>query len=164
LYRAKTLEDSPILARKSKLSHSLILHKDERDAIYNLVKGIKKRMIVDISNNPMVHHYSWVRTKKEMLKKVNSWGHKNDRDWNSLVEEEFSKEFQGKDFIHGYSFEKVKPFVSIDMAESQHLGLIEKEYPDNLTIMSKNKLENLVDNKFFYRFLKIIWRKIHRKE
>jgi len=78
LYRSKTLEDSPIFARKDKLSSSILLHKEERDAIYNLMEGRKKRMTKGISNEPLAHHYSWVRTKKEMLKKVTSWGHKND--------------------------------------------------------------------------------------
>jgi hypothetical protein len=55
-----------------------------------------------------MHHYSWVRTKEEMLRKVKAWGHTNDKDWNTLIEEEFSREFNGKDFVHGYNFEILK--------------------------------------------------------
>jgi hypothetical protein len=48
-----------------------------------------------------------------MLKKVRSWGHKEDRNWEDLVEKEFSQEFSGKDFVHGYEFTKVAPFVDL---------------------------------------------------
>ena len=61
----------------------------------------------------MVHHYSWVRSKKEMLKKVLSWGHKTDRNWKALVEKEFEKEKVNKDFIHGYEYEDVKSFIEL---------------------------------------------------
>lgn len=57
---------------------------------------------------PIVHHYSWVRSKEEMLAKVTSWGHKNDRNWVELVEREFSKDFDGTDFVHGYQYKQVE--------------------------------------------------------
>ena len=57
---------------------------------------------------PFVHHYSWVRTKEEMLKKVENWGHKHDKNWTSLIEEEFSRPFNGTDFVHGYSYNIVE--------------------------------------------------------
>jgi hypothetical protein len=43
-----------------------------------------------------------------MLLKVKNWGHNNDRDWQSLIEEEFSREFNGKDFVHGYTYTVVE--------------------------------------------------------
>lgn len=51
-----------------------------------------------------MNHFSWVRSKQEMLLKVKNWGHNNDRDWLSLIEEEFSRDFNGIDFVHGYSY------------------------------------------------------------
>lgn len=57
---------------------------------------------------PIVHHYSWVRSKGEMLAKVTSWGHKNDRNWVDLVDKEFSKDFDGTDFVHGYQYTQVE--------------------------------------------------------
>jgi hypothetical protein len=56
----------------------------------------------------LVNHYSWVRTKEQMLKKVSGWGHKTDKDWVALVEEEFSRPFNGTDFVHNYKFETVE--------------------------------------------------------
>jgi len=67
-----------------------------------------KQHYTDI-NNPVIDHYSWVRTKKQMLNKVSNWGHAGDRgDWKSLVEEEFSRPFNGKTFINDYTFKTVK--------------------------------------------------------
>lgn len=50
------------------------------------------------------NHFSWVRTKDQMLKKVKSWGHNKDKNWTELVEEEFSRDFNGTDFVHAYSY------------------------------------------------------------
>ena len=50
----------------------------------------------------------WVKNKKEMLRKVKNWSHKNDRNWEDLIEEEFSRDFNGKDFVHNYSYEIVE--------------------------------------------------------
>jgi hypothetical protein len=50
-----------------------------------------------------------------MLRKVKSWGHTNDRDWNPMIEEEFSREFNGKDFVHNYSYKILeKPLFNIN--------------------------------------------------
>jgi hypothetical protein len=57
------------------------------------------------NNIPMIHHYSWVRTKEQMLQKVKAWGHNADKDWVSLIEEEFSRPFNGKCFVNNYSYE-----------------------------------------------------------
>jgi hypothetical protein len=40
-----------------------------------------------------------------MLKKVSTWAHKTDKNWNALIEEEFSREFNGTDFVHNYKYE-----------------------------------------------------------
>lgn len=59
--------------------------------------------------SPFVHHYSWVRTKEEMIKKVLSWGHRDDRaNWVDLIEEEFKNPNTEKDFVHGYTYVEVE--------------------------------------------------------
>jgi hypothetical protein len=44
-----------------------------------------------------------------MLKKVSGWGHKGDKDWAALVKEEFSRPFNGTDFVHGYQWDTITP-------------------------------------------------------
>jgi len=105
--RAKEFEDSAVFIERRLLNSKILFHKDERDALYDHYRGPKKRMVLGVNGKPMIHHYSWVRTKKEMLKKVKAWGHHRDKDWEALIEKEFSGPFQGKDFIHGYTYTRV---------------------------------------------------------
>lgn len=109
--QALQFEDSIVLAHRKAIENEILLHQDERDAIYNLLPGPKRRHVSDSDGNPMFHHFSWVRSKEKMLQKVKSWGHKGDRDWSSLIEEEFSLPFKGIDFVHGYQYKTViSPF------------------------------------------------------
>ena len=83
--------------------------RDERQQFHvgpNFIHGGYNHILVD--GKPMIHHFSWVRTKEEMLKKVHNWGHKNDTNWIDLVEEEFSRPFSGTDFIHKYQYNIVE--------------------------------------------------------
>lgn len=121
-HQALRFEDSVILVQKRALEKEIVLHPEERDAIYNLLPGPKRRHVTGSDGAPMFHHYSWVRTEEEMLKKVGSWGHKGDREWVSLVREEFATPFRGIDFVHGYSYQSVKPFVDISWGEVPFLS------------------------------------------
>lgn len=115
-FRAKKFEDSAVLIKNSAVALSSLLRKSEREAIFEEAADPKIRNVL-FQEKPLLHHYSWVRTKEQMLKKVKSWGHKNDRLWPSLIEKEFSQEFQGTDFVHGYKFDKVAPFYQIDLLQ-----------------------------------------------
>lgn len=117
-YRSVKWEDSVVMAQKKALKGELILRKEERDAIYDSLPGPKRRHVIGVNGEPMFHHYSWVRTEEEMMKKVGSWGHKHDRDWPDLVRKEFSKPFQGTDFIHGYQYQTVDSLFEITLQET----------------------------------------------
>ncbi len=118
-YQSLQFEDSIVLVQKKALEAELLLHQDERNAIYHLLPGPKRRHVVGADGKPMFHHYSWVRTQEEMLQKVKAWGHKGDRDWFSLVHEEFKNPFRGTDFVHGYSYRVIKPQFDIRFASPQ---------------------------------------------
>jgi|GEM_PF-692914 len=111
IYQAEKLEDSIVLVQKKALTPDTLLHDKERNAIYDSLPGPKRRMVLGTSGQPLFHHYSWVRTEEEMLKKVRSWSHRNDRNWDELVRREFSGPFQGTDFVHGYSFRTVESLL-----------------------------------------------------
>jgi len=147
-YRAKIYEDSPVLIKKKALTKKVLLHKDERLALLSQTKGKKKKKVC-WENLPMIHHYSWVRSKEEMLKKVNSWGHKKDRDWPKLVEEEFSRPFSGKDFIHGYEFETVQPFVLLE-----EVKCLEKSINPNIIRLDKKQFYKLIKKNFLNSLFK----------
>ncbi len=108
VYQATTTEQSVIMVKANKIHPKRIFSKKERQG---LVTGTRLMGAKSVDGHPMIHHYSWVRDKQAMIKKVISWGHKNDRDWISLIEAEFSHPFSGKDFVHGYSFTTVSSFI-----------------------------------------------------
>ncbi|MBM4146325.1 MAG: hypothetical protein FJ240_08645 [Nitrospira sp.] len=115
-YRAKTWEKAGLLVRKNKLTRDNIFTTGEREGIvYSTLPNAA--LINGMDGRPMVHHYSWVRTKEEMLKKVKSWGHRDDIEWERLVEEEFKRDFTGTDFVpgHHYEYETIEPIHDIKL-------------------------------------------------
>lgn len=66
------------------------------------------------------HHYSWAGTKEMLLRKVQSWGHNQDNvNWEQMVNEEFTHEFQGCPFRPNYTFKKVEPFIGFTLNEDR---------------------------------------------
>lgn len=112
-YQAETFEDSVVLARKSLLTETMIMDFLDRDKSYRDLAEPKARMVLGADQKPLIHHYSWVRSEEEMVKKVSTWGHSHERPWVELVREEFANGFKGKDFVHGYQYKTVEPFISI---------------------------------------------------
>jgi hypothetical protein len=103
-YRANEIEDSIVVVR-SEYSTNIKLDDRFREREQFVFVNTPRKTMID--NTPIFHHYSWVRSKTEMLKKVQSWGHNKDKDWISLVEEEFSRDFNGTCFINNYTFTKL---------------------------------------------------------
>jgi hypothetical protein len=106
IYRATTLEDSTVLVKKDWVNINPDI-KPDREQMHEFLPTKNKIRMVLNNGIPPIHHFSWVRTKEQMLKKVNSWGHNIDKDWKSLVEEEFSRPFNGTCFVNDYKFETV---------------------------------------------------------
>lgn len=110
IYQATRTESAGLLIKKN-YCHWNIDIREERQQLFNRVPNfINGDSVPILSKNgtPMVHHYSWVRSKQDMIKKVENWGHRGDKNWLDLVEEEFSRSFNGKDFVHGYSYNVVE--------------------------------------------------------
>ncbi|MDN3505626.1 MAG: hypothetical protein P0S96_00140 [Simkaniaceae bacterium] len=134
-YRAKTIEDTPLLVRRGALEYEGLMHEKERAGLYHVLKGKKKRLVGQEA--PFFHHYSWVRNKEQMLRKVRSWGHRGERDWEKLVMEEFEGEFSGIDFVHGYAFEEVEP----KLLTCQYKPV--SETPKNVRILSTRDVHKM---------------------
>lgn len=108
-YRATTWENSSIVMSNRKLL-------DKEDFFTPFERWVlAKNEPSQYQGEPFFHHYSWARgssdeeCKRKLIRKVISWSHTGDRDWLALIEEEFSRPFNGKDFVHGYSFIEVDP-------------------------------------------------------
>lgn len=114
-FQAHAWEEVPVLVRIKHLNGDLLMRWNERWGIFGGIKLHKAAMKTGHDDLPLVHHYSFVRTKEQMLKKVTTWGHCNDRDWPPLVEEEFQSGFRGTDFVNRYQYAKVAPFIDLDL-------------------------------------------------
>lgn len=112
-YRAKSLEDSVLVLKRSLIDGVPEFGASEREALFRGTPQPRRRGVKGARGDVMVHHYSWVRTKEQMLEKVQNWGHLHDRNWTELVEAEFEHGFTGTDFVHGYDYEVVPPFVDV---------------------------------------------------
>jgi hypothetical protein len=119
--QATQLEQGPIMAKRSILKLGWLVTPADRGILEAIIPDPKIKMVT-YGEKPIVHHYSWVRTKEEMLRKVKSWGHNQDRNWVRLVERHFalpeSRRLgpEAKDFVHGYSYRTVTPYISFDEA------------------------------------------------
>lgn len=126
IYQATKTESAGVLIRKSDCINWDLNHKLELKQFYQRLWEEDRLAhgdwpgspILGPDGNVVMHHYSWVRDKEQMLKKVKNWGHKDDnadtawyftskRTWIELVEEEFSRDFNGTDFVHGYEYKIV---------------------------------------------------------
>lgn len=99
---ATVFPNGPLLVKKKHLTAELLLNEDERAGMFHKIQG-KKRKEYSPNEKPIVHHYSWVRPRDEMLLKVRSWGHHWERDWENLID-------QQSDFVRGYKYRDVPLF------------------------------------------------------
>jgi len=114
IYRARREFECAVMLNKRIISRDLIFSDAERWE-YRRHPEIKAREHVPglpgtelgSGARPMFHHFSWVRTREQLLKKVSSWAHRDDASWSMLVEEEFSRPFSGTDFIYGFAYDTV---------------------------------------------------------
>lgn len=104
--QATATEVAGLLIDKTKFAKHSYFTNGERWGLA-AVPGIRYIERIQGTNGPFLHHFSWVRTKEEMLVKVEAWGHKNDRDWAALINNEFEHEFNGTDFVHNRSYRHV---------------------------------------------------------
>ena len=108
IYQSKSgWNASPVLIRKNLININPNDVHCEREQMFEYL-NVPKQFLVLQDNKPMIHHFSWVRTKEEMLNKVKNWGHTSDTNWEALVEEEFSRPFNGTDFVHNYEYNIVE--------------------------------------------------------
>jgi len=97
-----------VMARVKLLTANHVFSLDEIQA---LLVPPTARNVKGVDSKPMFHHYGWARgkddkeCKERLLKKVKSWGHSFDKDWNAFLEEEFSHAPDGK--MHGIEYRKI---------------------------------------------------------
>lgn len=117
-YRAKDyIEDSVVFIRRDAFNPMMLFSNLGRQGAFDGAKTNRKgRCVKGLDDTVMIHHYSWVRDRDAMLRKVKNWGHRDDRqDWTDLIETEFSKPFSGRDFLKGHEYDVVPNVFEIDV-------------------------------------------------
>lgn len=118
IYRAVQTEQAGVAYRMDVIRENwseLLRHKQERWAFRDMPHIAVNFIEHVMSQYPICHHYSWARTKNQMIQKVNSWAHSTDRNWLPAIEEEFSRPFNGRDFIHNYQYIQVPNTFNIQL-------------------------------------------------
>lgn len=140
-FRALGWEDMPLFMHKKWINGQTIMQPLQRSGMYDNAPFKNVRMLTGIDQKPLFHHYSFVRTKEQMLRKVLSWGHNQDRDWVADVEKEFAAPFTGRDFVRGYFFQSVCPYVAIDLRASPPNKVGSCDHVEFLTASDIYKIE-----------------------
>ncbi len=70
-----------LLLKKNILTPQQLLNPQERCAMFQAVTTKKKMEVVGTDGNPLIHHYSWVRSEAECLKKATTWAKKDQKNW-----------------------------------------------------------------------------------
>ena len=89
-YRSRKAANTTLFVKRSTLGPLTLINDLERLGCFLSHPGTKIDKELGLDGKPLFHHYSWVRTKPECLRKTGTWGHRNDADWNALVEETFA--------------------------------------------------------------------------
>lgn len=128
--RSDTPQDSVLLVHSSNVTDAGLCDPQERDGILAhaclasssrssqqaQVQTVCSRMTMAVVSNDrsviMFHHYSWVRSREDLLRKVQAWGHRGDAPWQELLEHAWRLvdergEVPSREFVHGTKLERV---------------------------------------------------------
>lgn len=119
IYRALDQQASILMVQPGAVDKRSLVIGLEREGIYDSTPEPKKQGIASLDGEPMFHHYSWVRTKEEMIRKTATFNHRQDKNWAALIEEEFSRPFTGVDFVHGFKYKTVDPYFGLSLNPPQ---------------------------------------------
>lgn len=115
--RADAMEDSVLMVHSTCLNEDLLRNGErERDSLLSLTRRVERRVVSSApaggGGGVMFHHFSWVRSRADLLRKVRSWGHRDDRPWETLLESSWDMmdrlhELPKREFVHGYALRAV---------------------------------------------------------
>lgn len=115
--QATTWTPNATMVKKSHLVPHMIFSGWDRVELFEKISGDKNRKVVGRDNKPLFHHYNWVRSKSECIKKASTSGHHWEKPWNSLIEKEFSYDTFHQDFAFAYDYQKAPVFFDPLSAE-----------------------------------------------
>ncbi len=109
--RAKKMTRCGLMLRKSAILPETLLDVHERRGTFLSMKGDRIEDVRAEDGSALFHHFSWVKNKKEAMRKVETWGHKNDRLWVDDIEREFSNN-ETQESIYHLDYHVVEPYCN----------------------------------------------------
>ena len=104
-------EVSSLLVKKALLTPNMIFNPRER---YGIQKALPGKQVIGATHDdlPLIHHYSWVKTKNEIETKTRTWGHRDDAPWKTMLDQEYARPLkeQSPSFIFSEPTTTVEPF------------------------------------------------------
>lgn len=110
IHQSTTYEDSILCVHRKHLSKEAVFHDQERDGILEVSAIPQKRMVLGVDQLPMFHHFSWVRSKENLAKKLATWAHRDDLFKNAPIEgivHAIYRNDEVNDIIHNYTYQRV---------------------------------------------------------
>lgn len=111
IFRSMTLEDSILLIHHSYLTEENIFGDFERDHLIPASGCMLRRNTRGLNGAVMWHHYSWVRSRNQLVHKIKNWAHANDifkgADAEDIVARIFNDD-KPNDIVHRYNYDVVQ--------------------------------------------------------
>jgi len=163
-YQATDWEETAKLVYSNNITEDSIFGDSERDHLQDTVGKKTARFVLGLDVLPLIHHYSWVREKEVLLRKIKSWGHKDQiADPVNYVEAIF-KNKNINDLVHNYKYKYVYnqflikintidvsyPLTNMEYDHDRINLKIEMcmKHPSSGTLMNLNGLKTLREQKY----------------
>ena len=106
-YQATEWEETTKIIYSKNITEDSIFGDFERDHLQNTAGKKTAHFVLGLDGLPLIHHFSWVRKKEVLLRKIKSWGHKDQiADPTNYVESIF-KNKNINDSVHNYKYKYV---------------------------------------------------------
>lgn len=147
IYQALSQQASILMVKPSAINQEALLNGMEREGIFDAAEKPKQSDVVGLDGQPLFHHYSWVRTKDEMIKKTSTFNHRRQKNWNELIEKEFSSPFSGTDFVHGFKYKTVEPSFGLSLAPPEFEPILSEPAVKRINIDIEIKMTLVPDRR-----------------
>jgi tetratricopeptide (TPR) repeat protein len=131
-YQATAWEETAKIIYQKNINEEAVFGDFERDHLQN--RGGKKtaHFVLGLDGLPLIHHFSWVRKKEVLLKKIKSWGHKDQIEDPINYVESIFKNKNINDSVHNYKYKYVynQYRLKINTVDISY-PLTTNEYEDN---------------------------------
>ncbi len=106
-YQATAWEETTKIIHTNNITEDSVFGDFERDHLQNTAGEKTAHFVLGLDRMPLIHHFSWVRKKEVLLRKIKSWGHKDQiADPINYVESIF-KNKNINDSVHNYKYKYV---------------------------------------------------------